>query len=76
MSLPENTDVFYLRRKKLPYRTFKLWSEAPGSDNTKLFKQANLWATQARNTDLLSCMETQTVLVASHATLAKGHNST
>ena len=42
MSLPANTDVFYLRRKKLPHRTFKLWSEAPGSDNTKLFKQANL----------------------------------
>ena len=34
------------------------------------------WATQARNTDLLSCMATQTVLVASHATLAKGNNST
>ena len=57
MSLPENTGVFYLR-KKLPNRTvnmscsrrrahshahtFKLWSEAHGSDKTKLLNQANL----------------------------------
>ena len=45
MSLPENTGVFYLR-KKLPNRThahtFKLWSEAHGRDKTKLLNQANL----------------------------------
>ena len=34
------------------------------------------WATQVRNADLLSRMETQTVLVASHAKLAKRNNST
>ena len=40
VSLPENTCVFYLRRKKLPHRIFKLWSEAPGSDKNKFIKQA------------------------------------
>ena len=69
VSLPENTCVFYLRRKKLPHRIFKLWSEAPGSDKTKFIKQANLlcnsstkrkFAVTHRNSDSSGCFTCET----------------
>ena len=85
MSLPENTGVFYLR-KKLPNRTVNMscsrrrthmrTHSSCGVKHMEATRQSSwirqiFWATQVRNADLLSRMETRTVLVASHAKLAK-----